>query len=63
LFLWGYLKAKLYTNDQKLELSIRQETAAVPEDTLENEMQNFGERLQMCVQQEGRHLTDIIFRT
>jgi hypothetical protein len=33
----------------------------VPEDMLENEMQNFEERLQMCVQQEGRHLTDIIF--
>jgi hypothetical protein len=30
---------------------------------LENAMQNFEERLQMCAQQEARHLTDIIFRT
>jgi hypothetical protein len=39
------------------------EIAAVPEEILENAMQNFEERLQMFVQQKGRHLTDIIFRT
>jgi vacuolar-type H+-ATPase subunit E/Vma4 len=63
----GYHKAKVYTNRprtiQELKVSIRQEIAAVPEDMLENALQNFEERLQMCVQQEGRHLTDIIFRT
>jgi hypothetical protein len=48
---------------EELKLSIRQEIAAVPEDMLENAMQNSEERLQICVQQEGRHLTDIIFRT
>jgi hypothetical protein len=37
---------------QELKLSIRQEIAAVPKDMLENVMQNFEERLQMCVQQE-----------
>jgi hypothetical protein len=47
---------------QELKLSIRQEIAAVPEDMLENAMQNFEQRLQKCIQQEGRHLTDIIFR-
>jgi hypothetical protein len=56
----------VYTNRprtiQELKLSIRQEIAAVPEDTLEIAMHNFEEKLQMCVQQEGRHLTDIIFR-
>jgi hypothetical protein len=30
---------------------------------LYNATQDFEERLQMCVQQEGLHLTDIIFRT
>jgi hypothetical protein len=45
---------------QELKLSMRQEIAAVPEDMLENAMQNFEERLQMCVQQ-GHQLTDIIF--
>jgi hypothetical protein len=34
---------------QELKLSIRQEIATVPEDMLENAMQNFEERLQMCV--------------
>jgi hypothetical protein len=48
---------------QELKLSIPQEIAAVPEDMLENAMQNFEERLKMCIQQEGRHLTNIIFRT
>jgi hypothetical protein len=48
---------------QEPKLSIRQEIAAVPEDMLKNALQNFEERLQMCVQQEGRHLNDIIFRT
>jgi hypothetical protein len=66
-FLRGHLKARVYTNRprtiQVLKLSIRQEIAAVPEDMLENAMQNFEERLQMCVQQDGLHLTDIIFRT
>jgi hypothetical protein len=65
-FLWGYLKARVYTNRpqriQDLKRSICQEIAALPKDMLENVMQNFEERLQMCVQQ-GRHLTDIIFRT
>jgi hypothetical protein len=46
-----------------LKLSIRQEIAAVPEDMLENAMQNSEERLQVCAQQEVRHLSDIIFRS
>jgi hypothetical protein len=57
----------LYTNRprtiEKLKLSIRQEIAAVPQKMLERKMQDFEERLRMCVRQEGRHLTDIIFRT
>jgi hypothetical protein len=44
---------------QELKLSIHQEIAAVPEAMLENAMQNFEEILQMCVQQEGRHMTDV----
>jgi len=44
-------------------LSIRQETAAVQQISLERATQDFEERLGMCVRQEGRRLTDIIFRT
>ena len=45
------------------KLSIRQEIAAVLQKMLECAMQNFEERLRMCVWQEGRHPTDIIFHT
>jgi hypothetical protein len=48
---------------EELKLSIRQEIAALPQKMLERAMQGFEERLRMCVRQEGRHLTDIIFRT
>ena len=41
---------------------IREEIATVPQEMLVNVMQNFEERLQTCVQQEGRHLSDIISR-
>jgi hypothetical protein len=43
---------------KELGLSIRQEIAAVPQKMLERVMQDFEERLRMCVRQ-GRHLTDI----
>ena len=48
---------------EELKLAIRQEIAALPQKLLERAMQDFEERLRMCVRQEGRHLTDIIFRT
>ena len=62
----GYLKSRVYTNRprtiEELKLSICQEIAALPQEMLEHAMQDFEERLRMCVRQEGRHLTDIIFR-
>ena len=45
-----------------LKVSIREEIAAVPQGMSVNVMQNFEERLRACVRQEGRHLSDIIFR-
>jgi len=48
---------------RRLTLSIHQEIAALPQKMLERAMQDFEERLRMCVRQEVRHLTDIIFRT
>jgi hypothetical protein len=57
----------VYTNRprtiEELKLSIHQEIAAVLQKMLERAMQDFEKRLRMCVRQEGRHLTDIIFRT
>ena len=65
-FLWGYLKSKVYVRKPRtvddLKVSIREEIATVSQEMLVNVMQSFEERLQTCVRQEGRHLSDIIFR-
>ena len=63
---WSYLKSKVYVRKPRtvddLKVSIREEIATVPQEMLVNVMQNFEERLRTCVRQEGRHLSDIIFR-
>jgi len=65
-FLWGYPKSKVYVQKpgtvDDLKVSIREEIATVPQEILVNVMQNSEERLRTCVRQEGRHLSDIIFR-
>jgi len=64
--LWGYLRSKVYVQKPRtvdnLKVSVREEIATVPQEMLVNVMQNFEERLWTCVRQEGRHLSDIIFR-
>ena len=42
--------------------TVPQEIATVPQEMLVNVIQNFEERLRTRVRQEGRHLSDIIFR-
>ena len=64
-FLWGYLKSKVYVRKPRtvdLKVPIREEIATVPQEILVNVMQNFEERLWTYVRQEGRQLSDIIFR-
>jgi len=64
--LWGYLKSKVYVRKPRtvddLKVSIREVIATVPQEILVNVIQNFEERLRTCVRQEGRHLSDVIFR-
>jgi len=64
-FLWGYLKSKVCVQKPRtvnnLKISIREEIAILPQEMLVHVMQNFEEMLRTCVQQEGRHLSDIIF--
>jgi len=64
-FLWSYLKSKVYVRKpctvNDLKVSIHEEIATVPQEMLVNVMQKFEERLQTCVRQEGRHLSNIIF--
>ena len=65
-FLWGHLKSKVYVRKPRtvddLKVSTREEFAIVSQEMLVNVMQNFEERLRTCVGQEGRHLSDIVFR-
>ena len=60
------IKSKVYVRKPRavddLEVSIRKEIAAVPQGMSVNVMQNCVERFRTCVRQEGRHLSDIIFR-
>ena len=62
----GYLKSKVYVRKPRtvddLKVSISEEIATVPQEMLVNMIQSFEERLRTCVRQEGRHLSDIIFR-
>lgn len=66
-FLWGYLKARVYINKPRtleaLSETITQEIRAVPRAMLQRSMDNFSQRLQECMDKNGQHLTDVIFRT
>jgi hypothetical protein len=65
-FFCGYLKSKVYEKKRKttddLKQNIREEVAAIPPTLLQRVMQNFQKRLQECVDNIARHLTDTIFR-
>ena len=66
-FLWGYLKSKVYINRPQsidgLKDAIRQEIAAIPHEMIRRVTENFRERLRQCVDNNGSHLTDLIFKT
>ena len=65
-FLWGYLKLRVNApkpgmlND--LKEAIRQEIRPIDRQ-LARVMDDFKIRLENCIQSDGRHLTDIIFKT
>lgn len=66
-FLWGYLKAKVFKENpprttDDLKNRIRQEVTNIPLEMLRDVMGNFVLRLRQCVENNGRHLTDVIFK-
>ncbi|KAF0711882.1 DUF4817 domain-containing protein [Aphis craccivora] len=65
-FLWRYLKAEVFKHRprtiEELKEAIRQEISAIPLDMLAKVMENFRERLHMCVARQGNHLDDITFK-
>jgi len=64
-FLWGYLKGKVYVDTPRdipqLQNAVEQEKRAIPRRMCEQVMTNFSRRLNMCVQNKGCHLNDVIF--
>jgi hypothetical protein len=65
-FLWGYLKSQMYEKKPRstvdLKQNIRDKVAAISPTMLQQVLQNFLKRLQECVDNKGRHLTDTIFK-
>ncbi|XP_039280434.1 uncharacterized protein LOC120350562 [Nilaparvata lugens] len=65
-FLWGYLKSKVFETRpatiQNLKMRITQEIRAITPEVLRRVSENFSSRLRQCVQNDGRHLTGVIFK-
>lgn len=66
-FLWGYLKEKVYERRpntiQELKIRILEEINNIGAELLKRVMQNFRCRLQKCIDNQGSHLKDVIFKT
>jgi len=67
LFLWGYLKAKVYEQRpqtlEALKEAIRQEVPAITPEMILKVMGKYRERLHQCINIQGRHLSDVLFKT
>ena len=66
-FFLGYSKSRVYAHKphtlNELKEAIRQEISPIDRQFLARVMDDFKERLENCIQQDGRHLIDIIFKT
>jgi len=66
-FLWGYLKAQVYTHTlpdiNSLKNAIRQENANVAQDTVRRVMASVPGRWQQCLDCHGGHLQDVVLKT
>ena len=66
-FLWGYLKGRVYTqkprNLNELKDAIQQDVLTIYQQLSAQVMDDFKRRIENCIQEDGRHLNDIIFHT
>jgi hypothetical protein len=66
LFLWGYLKSKVFgswpanLNEQKTR--IWDEISNLTEDMLQEVMRRFSILVHQCIQHNGAHITDLLFK-
>ena len=62
----GIPQVKVYSyrpqSIEQLEDAIRQEITAIPHEMTRRVVDNFRERLRQCVDNNGSHLTDLIFK-
>jgi SpoVK/Ycf46/Vps4 family AAA+-type ATPase len=65
-YLWGYLKSRGYTHklciSNDLKEAIHQEIRPIDRQLLARVMDDFKKRLENFIQEDSRHLTDIIFK-
>jgi hypothetical protein len=65
-FLWGYLKAQVYKHRPQtlegLKESITQEVAAILPEMTNRVMEKYRERLNECIDNEGRQLSNVVFK-
>jgi hypothetical protein len=65
-FLWGYLKAKVYTtrprNINDLKITIQKQISAIPKNMARRALGNLQTRLGKCVCNDGQHLSDVLFK-
>jgi hypothetical protein len=45
-----------------LKEAITQKDAAIPPEMILRVMEKYGERLNQCIDNEGRHLSDVVFK-
>jgi hypothetical protein len=66
-FLWSYLKAKVYEQRpqtlEALKEAIQQEVAAITPEMILKVMDNYREGLLQCINIQGHHLSDVLFKT
>ena len=66
-FLWGYLKSRIFISKPRtiaeVRQSIKEEVAAIPEQMTRRVMKNLGVRLEQCLRNGGRHLSELHFIT
>jgi hypothetical protein len=65
-FLWGYLKVQVYQHRPQtlegLKEAITQEVAVILPKTIRRTMEKYWERLNQCIHNEGRHLSNVVFK-
>ena len=67
VFLWGYPKEKVFKyrprSLEDLKERIQQEIDFILPELTRRVMKNFRDRLQQCVANDGRHMSDLIFKS